>query len=68
MTLNAYSNRFRPVKLCDVLECLGHFDGIVPSLACILTKQHGVCSEKHLLKTPGDAPTETLISKCPQMP
>ena len=28
-------------ELCDVGECLGHFDGIVPS-QCILTKQHGV--------------------------
>ena len=25
---------------CDVLERLGHFDGIVPSLVCIPTKQH----------------------------
>ena len=55
-------------ELCDILECQGHFDCTVPSLACILTKQHGVCSEKHLLKTPGDAITRTLISKCPQMP
>ena len=28
------------------MECLGHFDGIVPSLACVLTKQHGVCGGK----------------------
>ena len=40
---------------CDVVERLGHFDGIVPSLACILTKQHGVHAGKYLLKTPGNA-------------
>ena len=45
---------------CNVMECVGHFDGIVPNLACILTKQHGVCSGKHLLKTPGDDIFETL--------
>ena len=55
-------------ELCDILECQGHFDYTVPSLACILTKQHGVCSEKHLLKTPGHAITGTLVSKCLQMP
>ena len=37
------------------MECLGHFDGIVPSPACILTRQHGV----HLLKTSGNAISET---------
>ena len=63
MTLNAYFiNRFRPEKcqlqrskLCDVVECLGHFDHIVPSLAdslaCMLTKQHDIRSGKYLLKT-----------------
>ena len=63
MTLNAYFiNRFRPEKcqlqhskLCDVVECLGHFDRIVPnladSLACMLTKQHDIRSGKYLLKT-----------------
>ena len=63
MTLNAYFiNRFRPEKcqlqrskLCDVVECLGHFDRIVPSLAdslaCMLMKQHGIRSGKYLLKT-----------------
>ena len=42
-------------KPCDVVECLGHFDRIVPSLAdslaCMLTKQHGIRSGKYLLKT-----------------
>ena len=50
-------------KLCDVLERLGHFDGIVPSLLCILTKQHGICSGKCLLKTPGNAISATLYFK-----
>ena len=36
---------------CDVVERLGHFDGILSSLACILTKQHGFRSGKYLLKT-----------------
>ena len=37
-------------------------NGIVPSLACtcILMKQHGVHSGKYLLKTPGNAISETL--------
>ena len=48
---------------CNVVEHLGHFDGIVPSLACILTKQHGVRSEKYLLKTPGNTISETLNFK-----
>ena len=48
---------------CDVLERLGHFDGIVPSLACILTKQRGVRGGKYLLKTPGNTIFETLIFK-----
>ena len=38
----------------DVMECLGNFDGIVPSLACILTKQHGIHGGKYLLKPPGN--------------
>ena len=46
MILNPYLNRFRSVKHLNganyVMECLGHFDSIVPSLACILTKQHGI--------------------------
>ena len=37
------------------MEHLGHFDGIVPSLVCILTKQHGVHGGKCLLKTPENA-------------
>ena len=50
-------------KQCDVLERLGHLDGIVPStgLACILMKQHGICGGKYLLKTPENAISETLI-------
>ena len=39
---------------CDVMECLGHFDSIVPSLACIPTKQW-LPGGKYLLKTPGDS-------------
>ena len=50
-------------ELCDVVERQGHFDGILPSLACILTKQHGVCSGKYLLKTPGKTISETLNFK-----
>ena len=42
-------------KPCDVLEHLGNFDGIVPSLVCILMKQHGIHGGKCLLKTPGNA-------------
>ena len=63
MTLNAYLNRLRSVK--DVMERLGHFDGIVPSLACILTKQHGVRGGKYLMKTPGNAISDDLNFKCP---
>ena len=50
-------------ELWDVLESLGHFDGIVPSLTCILTKQHGVHSGKYLLKNPGNTISETWIFK-----
>ena len=32
------------------MEHLGYSDSIVPSLACILTKQHGVHGGKNLLK------------------
>ena len=42
------------------MECLGHFDGIAPSLACILTKQHGVRGGKYLMKNPGNAISEDL--------
>ena len=31
----------------SLVECLGHFDGIVPSLPYILMKQHGVRSGKY---------------------
>ena len=55
-----YCETFEP---CDVMECLEHFDGFVPSLACILTKQHGVRGGKYLLKTPGNAISKTLIFK-----
>ena len=48
---------------CDVVERLGHFNGIILSLACILTKQHGVRVEKFLLKSPGNAISETLNFK-----
>ena len=50
-------------ELCNVLERLGHFNGIVPSLACILTKQYGVYGGKYLLKTSGNAISETTIFK-----
>ena len=39
MTLNKYLNRFRLCEMleqCEVVKRLGHFDGIVPSLVCIL--------------------------------
>ena len=52
--------RFAP---SDVLERLGHFDDIVPSLAFVLTKQHGVRGGKNLLKTPRNAISETLNVK-----
>ena len=49
---------------------LGHFDslldGIVPSLARILTKQHGIRGARggeYLLKTPENAISETLNFK-----
>ena len=45
------------------MECLKHFNGIVPSLACILTKQHGVHGGKYLLKTPGNGISKTLNFK-----
>ena len=48
---------------CDVVVRLGHFEGIVLSLACILTKQHDVRGEKYLLKTPANAISETLNLK-----
>ena len=45
------------------MECLQHFDGIVPSVASILTKQHSIRCGKYLLKTPGNAISETLNFK-----
>ena len=48
---------------CDVVEHLGHFNGIRPSLACILTKQHGVRIGKYLFKPPGNDISETLNYK-----
>ena len=45
------------------MERLGRFDGIVSSLACIQTKQHGDCGGKYLLKTPGNGISETLNFK-----
>ena len=49
------------------MECLGHFDSIVPSLACIPTKQW-LPGVKYLLKTPGNMISETRISKCRYTP
>ena len=47
------------------MERLGRFDGIVPSLACIPTKQHSVRGGKYLLKTPGNAISETQnVPRC----
>ena len=45
---------------CDVVEHLRHFDGIVPSVVSILTKQHGVHRGRYFLKIPGNAISETL--------
>ena len=50
-------------KLCDVVKHLRHFSGIVPSLVCILTKQHGFRSGKYLLKTLENAISETVNVK-----
>ena len=54
---------------CDVVECLRHFDGILPSFGCILMKKHGVRGGKYLLKTPGKTISETLnfkmFPRCP---
>ena len=47
----------------DVVERPGHCDDIVPSLACIVRKQHGVHGGKYLLKTPGNTISETLNFK-----
>ena len=41
------------------MECLRHFEGIVPSVASILTKQYSIRDGKYLLKTPGNAISET---------
>ena len=41
------------------MERVGYFDDNVPSLACILIKQQGVRGGKCLLKTPGNAISET---------
>ena len=40
----------------------------VPSLVCILMKQHGIHSGKYLLKTPRNAISETLNFKIPLVP
>ena len=45
------------------MECLWHFDVIVPSVVSILTKQHSIRGGKYLLKTPGNAISETLNFK-----
>ena len=42
---------------------MGHFDGIVPSLVCILTRQPDVRGAKYLLKTSGNTISETLLFK-----
>ena len=48
---------------CDVVERLGHFNGIILSLACVLTKRHDFRGGKFLLKSPGNAISETLNFK-----
>ena len=67
MTLNAYSNRFRPVKPLNCVMSLNARDiltTLFPFLRdCILTKQHGIRGGIPLLNTPGNAITETLIFK-----
>ena len=50
MTLNVYI--CETFKLCHVVKHVGHFGGIVPSLACILTKQHAVHGGKIPLENP----------------
>ena len=47
---------------CDVVERLGHFNGIILSLTCILTKQLGLRGGKFLLKSTGNAISKTLMS------
>ena len=61
MTLNPYLKR--TLEPCDFVECLGHFNGM-----CILTKPDGIHSGKYILKTPGDAISETLNFKMSKMP
>ena len=70
VVLNITECIFKQVEICEtlepcnVVECPGHFDGIVPSLACILTEQHGVHGGKYLLQnTPGNAISNTLNFK-----
>ena len=47
----------------DVVECLGHFNRIIPSLPGILKKQPDVRGGKFLLETPGNAISKTLNFK-----
>ena len=44
-------------------RCLGHFDGIDQSLACILAKKLGARGGKYPMKTPENALCETLNFK-----
>ena len=44
-----YSPPRETFEPCDVVERLGHFNSIVPSLVSILTKQHGPPGGKYLL-------------------
>ena len=52
-------------ELHDVVECLWRFDGIrfPVNIASILREQHSIRSWKYLLKTPGNAISETLNFK-----
>ena len=66
MTLYAYLSRFRSVKHSNRAMLLNAWEismAIVPSLACILTKQHAIRGGKYLLKTPGTTISETLNFK-----
>ena len=57
------------IQILQVVERLGHFDCIVPSLAWILTRQHGVGTGKIIpLGNPWKCHFRRLeIEKCPYM-
>ena len=55
-----YLNRRRTVKHLTREMYLGNFDGIVPSLACILEQQSWHLKWKIPLENPGNGISETL--------